>query len=74
MCMIYGISVYPFYIIDIIYILCPKPVFPRNFVFRSREFEQMEIEYFIPPGDSVWQPVCSSYSVGVLYIVSYTIY
>ena len=27
---------------------------PRNFIFRSREFEQMEIEYFIPPGDSVW--------------------
>ena len=22
---------------------------PRNFIFRSREFEQMEIEYFIPP-------------------------
>jgi len=27
---------------------------PRNFIFRSREFEQMEIEYFIPPGD-VWK-------------------
>lgn len=27
---------------------------PRNFVFRSREFEQMEIEYFIPPDDEVW--------------------
>ena len=27
---------------------------PRNFVFRSREFEQMEMEYFIPPGDEVW--------------------
>lgn len=27
---------------------------PRNFVFRSREFEQMEIEYFIAPGDDVW--------------------
>ena len=24
---------------------------PRNFIFRSREFEQMEIEYFIPPDD-----------------------
>eukprot|EP00935_MAST-01C_sp_MAST-1C-sp1_P001123 g1123.t1 len=22
---------------------------PRNYIFRSREFEQMEIEYFIPP-------------------------
>ena len=27
---------------------------PRNFIFRSREFEQMEIEYFIPPEDEVW--------------------
>eukprot|EP00617_Octactis_speculum_P007087 CAMPEP_0185774146 /NCGR_PEP_ID=MMETSP1174-20130828/76888_1 /TAXON_ID=35687 /ORGANISM="Dictyocha speculum, Strain CCMP1381" /LENGTH=519 /DNA_ID=CAMNT_0028461167 /DNA_START=69 /DNA_END=1628 /DNA_ORIENTATION=+ len=27
---------------------------PRNFIFRSREFEQMEIEYFIEPGDDVW--------------------
>jgi len=27
---------------------------PRNFIFRSREFEQMEIEYFIAPGDEVW--------------------
>jgi glycyl-tRNA synthetase len=27
---------------------------PRNFIFRSREFEQMEIEYFIPAGDDVW--------------------
>eukprot|EP00520_Triparma_pacifica_P017971 CAMPEP_0118665236 /NCGR_PEP_ID=MMETSP0785-20121206/18507_1 /TAXON_ID=91992 /ORGANISM="Bolidomonas pacifica, Strain CCMP 1866" /LENGTH=582 /DNA_ID=CAMNT_0006559333 /DNA_START=21 /DNA_END=1769 /DNA_ORIENTATION=+ len=24
---------------------------PRNFIFRSREFEQMEIEYFIKPGE-----------------------
>jgi len=29
---------------------------PRNFIFRSREFEQMEVEYFIPPGDDVWGP------------------
>jgi len=29
---------------------------PRNFIFRSREFEQMEVEYFIPPGDDVWPP------------------
>ncbi|MFP4673668.1 MAG: glycine--tRNA ligase [Opitutales bacterium] len=27
---------------------------PRNFIFRSREFEQMEIEYFIAPDDD-WQ-------------------
>jgi glycyl-tRNA synthetase len=24
---------------------------PREFVFRSREFEQMEVEYFVKPGD-----------------------
>jgi glycyl-tRNA synthetase len=24
---------------------------PRNFIFRLREFEQMEIEYFVKPGD-----------------------
>jgi len=28
---------------------------PRNFIFRSREFEQMEIEYFIPPDEDVWK-------------------
>jgi len=28
---------------------------PRNFIFRSREFEQMEIEYFIPPDDDAWK-------------------
>ncbi|MCS6883317.1 MAG: glycine--tRNA ligase [Oscillochloridaceae bacterium] len=28
---------------------------PRNFLFRVREFEQMEIEYFVMPGtDEVW--------------------
>ncbi|HQU09172.1 MAG TPA: glycine--tRNA ligase [Opitutales bacterium] len=27
---------------------------PRNFIFRSREFEQMEIEYFINPDDETW--------------------
>lgn len=26
---------------------------PRNFIFRSREFEQMELEYFIPPDEAV---------------------
>ena len=28
---------------------------PRNFIFRSREFEQMEIEYFIPPDEDCWK-------------------
>jgi len=27
-------------------------VTPRNFIFRSREFEQMEMEWFCPPDDS----------------------
>ena len=30
-------------------------IMSRNFIFRSREFEQMEAEYFIPPGNDVWQ-------------------
>lgn len=30
---------------------------PRNFIFRSREFEQMEIEYFIQPEDELWPKV-----------------
>lgn len=28
---------------------------PRNFIFRSREFEQMEIEYFIEPDEDTWK-------------------
>ena len=28
---------------------------PRNFIFRSREFEQMEIEYFIPDDEESWK-------------------
>lgn len=27
-------------------------VTPRNFIFRSREFEQMEIEFFVPPAEA----------------------
>lgn len=27
---------------------------PGNFTFRSREFEQMELEYFVKPGDDTW--------------------
>jgi len=30
-------------------------VTPRNFIFRVREFEQMELEFFVPPGtDEEW--------------------
>ena len=25
---------------------------PQNFIFRTREFEQMEIEFFVPPGEA----------------------
>ncbi len=27
---------------------------PRNFIFRSREFEQMEMEYFFPADEKIW--------------------
>jgi glycyl-tRNA synthetase len=30
---------------------------PRNFIFRVREFEHMEFEYFIQPDDDVWPKV-----------------
>jgi glycyl-tRNA synthetase len=30
-------------------------VTPKNFIFRTREFEQMELEFFVPPGsDEEW--------------------
>lgn len=33
-------------------------VTPRNFIFRVREFEQMELEFFVPPGtDDEWHKV-----------------
>ena len=38
---------------------------PRNFIFRVREFEQMEIEYFVQPGDDErrheagWRTTCN---------------
>jgi len=28
---------------------------PRNFIFRVREFEHMELEYFIPPDEESWK-------------------
>lgn len=30
---------------------------PRNYIFRSREFEQMELEYFIPTDEESWKKV-----------------
>ncbi len=32
---------------------------PRDFIFRTREFEQMEIEYFVKPTE--WEPVFESF-------------
>eukprot|EP00634_Sargassococcus_sp_CCMP2135_P011890 CAMPEP_0198664378 /NCGR_PEP_ID=MMETSP1467-20131203/55963_1 /TAXON_ID=1462469 /ORGANISM="unid. sp., Strain CCMP2135" /LENGTH=491 /DNA_ID=CAMNT_0044400941 /DNA_START=374 /DNA_END=1849 /DNA_ORIENTATION=+ len=41
---------------------------PRNFIFRSREFEQMEIEYFVPPSEwekhfGRWVSMCTDWLV-----------
>ena len=45
---------------------------PRNFIFRSREFEQMEMEYFIDPDDATWPKVyrewldwCRNWLIGI---------
>ena len=44
---------------------------PRNFIFRSREFEQMEIEYFISPYDDwkalhrQWIDACKAWFVSI---------
>jgi len=44
---------------------------PRNFIFRSREFEQMEIEYFISPYDDwkalhrQWIDSCKAWFVSI---------
>lgn len=44
---------------------------PRNFIFRSREFEQMEIEYFISPYDDwktlhrQWIDACKNWFVSI---------
>ena len=32
---------------------CRTEVTPRNYTFRSREFEQMELEFFIPPDEAI---------------------
>ncbi len=36
---------------------------PRDFVFRSREFEQMEVEYFIHPDD--WEKMFEGWRMGI---------
>ena len=37
-------------------------VTPRNFIFRSREFEQMELEFFIKPDEAI-EAICGSVAV-----------
>lgn len=41
---------------------------PGNFIFRTREFEQMEIEYFIPPphSDKNWQKIFDHFRAEML--------
>lgn len=43
-------------------------VTPGNFIFRTREFEQMEIEYFIPPpkSDADWQSIFEHFRKEIL--------
>ena len=36
---------------------------PRDFIFRSREFEQMEIEYFVHPDD--WEKMFEGWRMGI---------
>lgn len=43
---------------------------PGNFIFRDREFEQMEIEYFVRPGDDdamfkTWLDACADWLVSI---------
>ncbi len=45
---------------------------PRNYIFRSREFEQMEMEYFIEPGEETrlesyqyWLDWCKSWLISI---------
>ncbi len=46
---------------------------PGNFIFRTREFEQMEIEYFCEPGTELkymdeWKDACESFLVNTLWV------
>ena len=46
---------------------------PGNFIFRTREFEQMEIEYFCEPGKDLevhaaWKEACRNFLVSTLSI------
>lgn len=46
---------------------------PGNFIFRTREFEQMEIEYFCEPGKDLeehakWKEACNSFLTNKLWL------
>ncbi len=46
---------------------------PGNFIFRTREFEQMEIEYFCEPGKDLevhaeWKNACKNFLTSTLWI------
>ena len=46
---------------------------PGNFIFRTREFEQMEIEYFCDPGTDLdifekWKENCKNFLVNVIWL------
>ncbi len=46
---------------------------PGNFIFRTREFEQMEIEYFCEPGKDLevhaqWKNACRNFLISTLWI------
>ena len=46
---------------------------PGNFIFRTREFEQMEIEYFCEPGTDTeifekWKEDCKNFVVNVIWL------
>lgn len=46
---------------------------PWNFIFRTREFEQMEIEYFCEPGKDLevhaeWKNACKNFLISTLWI------
>ncbi len=46
---------------------------PGNFIFRTREFEQMEIEYFVEPGKdleahAMWKENCMNFLTNTLWI------
>lgn len=46
---------------------------PGNFIFRTREFEQMEIEYFCEPGTDLdifekWKVDCKNFLINVIWL------